>query len=84
MKVFVTNDIHGRFYILNQIADFIKNRQDIELRILCGDIAKDYSCDFFEELENKQYSDYKKVMCRIALVLKSCIKLLFLMELLVK
>lgn len=62
MKAFVTSDIHGRFDILNKIADFIKNRQDIELIILCGDIAKDYSCDFFEELENKQYSDYKKIM----------------------
>lgn len=62
MKAFITSDIHGRFDVLNKIADFIKGRKDIELIILCGDITADYSSVSFEDLENKQYSDYKKVM----------------------
>lgn len=62
MNVFVTSDIHGRFHVLNKIVHFLKNRKDIECIILCGDIAGDYEAASFNELENRQYNDYKKII----------------------
>lgn len=59
MKVFVTSDIHGRFNVLNKIIEFVKERQDIDCIILCGDITGDHVFSYFYELEDKQYEDYK-------------------------
>lgn len=62
MKVFVTSDIHGRVDVLSKIVKFVKEREDIECVILCGDITSDYPGATFDELENKQYEDYKKIV----------------------
>lgn len=61
MKVFVTSDIHGRFDVVNKIAEFVKGRQDISCIIICGDVAGDHESTCFDELEDKQYEDYKKI-----------------------
>lgn len=61
MKVFVTSDIHGRFNVLHKIIMFLKERNDIECIILCGDISADHEFYCFTELEDKQYDDYKRI-----------------------
>jgi Icc-related predicted phosphoesterase len=61
MKVFVTSDIHGRFDVLGKIVEFIKEREDVELIILCGDITGDHLYRYFFELEDQQFEDYKKL-----------------------
>ena len=61
MNVFVTSDIHGRFNVLNKIIQFVKDREEIDCIILCGDITRDHVVNHFNELEDKQYEDYKKI-----------------------
>ncbi|MBZ9624422.1 metallophosphoesterase [Clostridium sp. FP2] len=62
MKVFITSDIHGRFDLLSKIVEFIRDREDIDCIILCGDITADHVVNSFNELEDRQYQDYKKNM----------------------
>ena len=47
MKLFVTSDIHGRFDVLSKIVKFVKEREDIDCVILCGDITADYAVTSF-------------------------------------
>jgi Icc-related predicted phosphoesterase len=62
MIVFATSDIHGRLDIIKKINGFLSRRIDIECIILCGDISADYEVSSFEELEQLQYEDYKKIL----------------------
>lgn len=61
MKVFITSDIHGRFKFLEKTVTFLKDRNDIDCIILCGDITADHEFFCFTDLEDKQYEDYKKI-----------------------
>lgn len=58
MIIFTTSDIHGNHQHMDKIINFIKRRTDIEYLIVCGDLTGDYKYNYFEELKDKQYSDY--------------------------
>lgn len=61
MKVFVTSDIHGRVNVFHKVVSFIKDRDDIECLIICGDITAFHKCNTFKEIEEKQYKDFEQM-----------------------
>lgn len=61
MKIFVTSDIHGRLSVVHKITEFLRDREDIDYIILCGDITGDYSWECFSDLEEKQYENYRTI-----------------------
>ncbi|MCB2298616.1 hypothetical protein LGL05_12600 [Clostridium tagluense] len=54
--------MHGRFDVLCKIVKFVKEREDIDCVILCGDITADCVGTSFNEIEDIQYDDYKKAI----------------------
>lgn len=49
------------YYVLSKLVEFLKDREDVDLIILCGDITADYLFRYFSELEQQQYQDYQKL-----------------------
>lgn len=76
MKIFVTSDIHGRIDVFHKIVNFLKEKEDIESLIICGDITGYQETRIIKEYAKGQYEEYKKMKCLLEYINK---KLLFVL-----